>query len=228
MFFRELFSISLSISILLLIDDHIRVSWNVWPAYVHHLYMAWRSITRHSAPDNKTRILFIITKLANRQVLRTQVRIYSILQWIAICGLELRVITRPETHCLTASKNDADNALSARDTANKFARDLDETQYESNNGMAALAIGRFKEMHGLFQRATNAQTERQNINCRSGGINYGLQLICQLDLDWDPFRCNLLAGSSSSFRVPFTLASPTQHPMRIHRELAFAPKQSTN
>lgn len=66
------------------------------------------------------------------------------------------------------------------------------------------------------QPVSRQQTERQ-ISIFDG-INYGLQLICQLDHGWDPFRCNLLAGSSSSFRVPSALVSAAQHPTRAHRE----------
>jgi len=62
---KELPSIDISIEYFncCCIDDHTRISLSAGG----HCYRVWRSITRHSAPDNKTRILFIIAKQANWQ-----------------------------------------------------------------------------------------------------------------------------------------------------------------
>jgi len=69
------------------------------------------------------------------------------------------------------------------------------------------------------------QTERQNINCRSGGINFGLQLICQLDpstgihLDVICWLAGLLAGGLILFpRSLSALVSPARHPARADTE----------
>lgn len=46
-------------------------------------------------------------------------------------------------------------------------------------------------------RPDNKRDVKHRLSERAG-INFGLQLICQLDFDWDPFRCNLLGGGAHS------------------------------
>lgn len=95
---------------------------------------------------------------------------------------------------------------------------------------SSLAIGRIcrgfqarsyvRRVRGAyFEESISRQQTKRQISIVDG-INYGLQLIYQLDHGRDPFRCNLLAGSSSSFRVPSALISAAQYPTRAYREKA--------
>lgn len=152
--------------------------------------------------------------------------IYPELHWIATWA-SMRVNTRPETHCLIASKSDADNALSAR-YCRQIRTEIGRNTVWTAQWNSSLAIGQLcrrfwtkrtpkKCLWAYFEEpVTRLQTKCQMSIIR--GINYGLQLICQLDHDRDPFRCNLLADSSSSFSVPSALVSVAQHPTRAHRE----------